>query len=53
LMLARSIVQPCGRDKPNFRDMNYSLDSVKHGRRKFFLIGAILHDICRCPDIHS
>jgi len=28
--------------------MNNYLDSVKHGRRKFFLIGAILHDIWRC-----
>jgi hypothetical protein len=39
------MVQPCGRDKPNFRDMNNNLDSAKNGRRKFFLIGAILHDI--------
>jgi len=28
--------------------MNNYLDSAKNGRRKFFLIGAILHDIWRC-----
>jgi hypothetical protein len=44
-MLARSMVQPCGRDKPNFRDMNNYLYSAKNGRTSFFLIGAILHDI--------
>jgi hypothetical protein len=32
--------QPCGRDKPNFKDMNDFLDSVKHRRKKFFLMRA-------------
>src|SRR5712692_5886319 len=47
LMPASSMFQPCGRDRPNCRDIYTSLDSANNGRTFFLLIGSNPHARCK------